>query len=339
MKKLHLASLGLAVSLAGCGAYEDFQLNNAVQNYKMACFGSGTVECGDMLVDTNILMLEHFRESVVDQEEQFIAEFGEDGYSAFNFMIDKVVEDQEEMRPGWFARFFLAEGQYLYAGRNMLLDGSDFNEMKLAVAQQFGKKGDQLSEEDQLRQALSGSGDTDKDQAAGDDEQAPSASSSTALSDSIAQSQADLVARDEHMKSLLAGGPEAVEKALATRMREDSDVDGGMEYPEARKFVFQDLIKDGHPDAVVLYTIEGAGGSNSHFQKLALFEGGPDGLKFRSELIPEGSVTDLKLVDQGSRLFGLTTLTAGPDDANCCPSIESTEHYEIGADFEFHAVP
>src|SRR5690349_17618672 len=45
----------------------------------------------------------------------------------------------------------------------------------------------------------------------------------------------------------------------------------GEEYSEARKVIMGDLTHDGQPEAVVLYTIEGQGGSNLYIQYLAVF--------------------------------------------------------------------
>ena len=43
------------------------------------------------------------------------------------------------------------------------------------------------------------------------------------------------------------------------------------EYKKARKIVYGDVDGDGKADAVVLYTLEGAGGGNSWGQQLAVF--------------------------------------------------------------------
>ena len=43
------------------------------------------------------------------------------------------------------------------------------------------------------------------------------------------------------------------------------------EYQEARKIVYGDVNGDGTKDAVVQYTLEGAGGGNSWGQSLAVF--------------------------------------------------------------------
>jgi len=50
------------------------------------------------------------------------------------------------------------------------------------------------------------------------------------------------------------------------RVREDA-----VEYKEARKIVYGDVDGDGAKDAVVRYTLEGAGGGNSWGQSLAVF--------------------------------------------------------------------
>lgn len=50
------------------------------------------------------------------------------------------------------------------------------------------------------------------------------------------------------------------------RVREDA-----VEYEEARKIVYGDVDGDGRADAVVQYTLEGAGGGNSWGQSLAVF--------------------------------------------------------------------
>jgi len=50
------------------------------------------------------------------------------------------------------------------------------------------------------------------------------------------------------------------------KVREDAD-----EYKEARKIVYGDVDGDGTKDAVVQYTLEGAGGGNSWGQNLVVF--------------------------------------------------------------------
>ena len=58
-------------------------------------------------------------------------------------------------------------------------------------------------------------------------------------------------------------------KAIATHVNKVSD--DATEYKQARKIVYGDVDGDGAKDAVVQYTLEGAGGGNSWNQYLAVF--------------------------------------------------------------------
>ena len=59
----------------------------------------------------------------------------------------------------------------------------------------------------------------------------------------------------------------AIDNYIARQARRER----GEEYREARKVVSGDLTHDGVPETVVLYTIEGQGGTNLHIQYLAVF--------------------------------------------------------------------
>jgi hypothetical protein len=104
----------------------------------------------------------------------------------------------------------------------------------------------------------------------------------------------------------------------------------GEEYTDARKVVTGDLTHDGQPETVVLYTIEGQGGSNLYIQYLAVFT------RRQGKLIPlthadvGGKSTrgvELVLVENNSIL--LDTLNYGPKDASCCPSVKGTTRYVL----------
>ena len=102
----------------------------------------------------------------------------------------------------------------------------------------------------------------------------------------------------------------------------------GKEYREARKIVVGDLTRDSVPETVVLYTIEGQGGTNRHSQYLAVFAR------------RNGKLAPLTHTEMGSRSVGavelksvekesifLDTLSYGPKDAQCCPSVPGTTRY------------
>lgn len=104
----------------------------------------------------------------------------------------------------------------------------------------------------------------------------------------------------------------------------------GEEYREARKVVVGDLTHDGLPETVVLYTIEGQGGTNLSTQYLAVFSHKNGKLvpvtyaAMRNERIGGVELTSVK-----DDAVVLSTLSYGPKDAACCPSIPSTKRYVL----------
>lgn len=117
-----------------------------------------------------------------------------------------------------------------------------------------------------------------------------------------------------------------LDKAIADQITVRTQYGGGSEYQEARKIIEADLNGDKSPDAVVLYTIEGFGGGNSAAQTLALFFGS-QGNYFAQGTIPVEGASDIALSSSGDIL--VTTLTHGPDDPDCCPSMKSLRGYRI----------
>jgi hypothetical protein len=90
----------------------------------------------------------------------------------------------------------------------------------------------------------------------------------------------------------------------------------------------RDLTRDGVPETVVLYTIEGQGGSNLYVQYLAVFarRGGRLSALTRAQ-VGGKSVRSVELnsVERGTILLG--TLGYGPRDAQCCPSVKGRTRY------------
>jgi hypothetical protein len=104
----------------------------------------------------------------------------------------------------------------------------------------------------------------------------------------------------------------------------------GEEYKEARKVMTGDLTRDGEPETVVLYTIEGQGGSNLYIQYLAIFTRKNGKLTTLTHVDVGGKSTrgvELTSVENNSIL--LDTLSYGPKDASCCPSIKGTTRYML----------
>ena len=104
----------------------------------------------------------------------------------------------------------------------------------------------------------------------------------------------------------------------------------GEEYPDARKVVYGDLNHDGVPELVVLYTIEGQGGSNLYLQYLAVFTKKRDKLTFLARADVGGKsrrAVELSAVERNA--ITLETLDYGPKDASCCPSLKGTTRYVL----------
>jgi hypothetical protein len=104
----------------------------------------------------------------------------------------------------------------------------------------------------------------------------------------------------------------------------------GEEYQDARKVVSGDLTHDGQPETVVLYTIEGQGGSNLHIQYLAVF------LRRNGKLSPlthmdvgGKSTRGVELISVENNSILLDTLNYGPKDASCCPSVKGKTSYVL----------
>lgn len=93
------------------------------------------------------------------------------------------------------------------------------------------------------------------------------------------------------------------------------------EYEEARSIVNGDLNADSAEDAVVLYTIEGQGGSNQYIQYLAVFLNRKGKLVYATHQVVGGK--NRKSIDSVSIKDGkinLQTMEYLPTDASCCPS-------------------
>jgi hypothetical protein len=104
----------------------------------------------------------------------------------------------------------------------------------------------------------------------------------------------------------------------------------GEEYREARKVVVGDLTHDGVPEAVVLYTIEGQRGTNLYIQYLAVFARHELRLSALTHLAVGGKSTravELKSVKDNTIL--LETMSYGPKDAQCCPSVKGETRYVL----------
>jgi hypothetical protein len=104
----------------------------------------------------------------------------------------------------------------------------------------------------------------------------------------------------------------------------------GQEYRDARKVVVGDLTGDSEAETVVLYTIEGQRGSNNYVQYLTVFarEGGRLSPVATAE-VGGKSVRSVDLRSIKASAIELDTLSYGPKDATCCPSVKGTTRYVL----------
>ncbi|WP_386340552.1 hypothetical protein O4D10_02100 [Xanthomonas citri pv. citri] len=120
---------------------------------------------------------------------------------------------------------------------------------------------------------------------------------------------------------------EVIESALAAEVAKS---DGASEYKDARKSVEADLTGDGKPEMVLLYTLEGQGGSNGAGSYLAAFQREESG---QLHLVSTTSVAGLGMAAQGLHVEDgtayVTLLVPGPDDPDCCPSMEEQALYVL----------
>ena len=104
----------------------------------------------------------------------------------------------------------------------------------------------------------------------------------------------------------------------------------GEEYREARKVMVGDLTHDGTPETVVLYTIEGQGGSNLYIQYLAVFTQRNGKLAPLTHVEVGGkSVRSIELRSVENNSILLETMRYGPKDPQCCPTVKGTTKYVL----------
>ena len=102
------------------------------------------------------------------------------------------------------------------------------------------------------------------------------------------------------------------------------------EYREARTVVVGDLTHDGVPETVVLYTIEGQGGTNLHIQYLAVFARQSGKLSAVTRVDVGGkSARSVELRSVEDNAILLDTMGYGPKDAQCCPSVKGATRYVL----------
>lgn len=305
--------VGLTVLLSGCNVYDDVRLSMAREKLRQECFANFTNSCVSKTIDYNVLLVEYSRSVWLSKQDEFRDALGNKGGDLWVSLVkertDELIDMLESARPGFFSRWFLGDAQP-FSGKGM----SEFSERELLGLQkaleaefiELGKK-EGLTANPKL--AHKSPPPVEK-----------SLTIQTARAPVVIEPVAEL---PDEMLTFVINGMIAAEIAK----------EGGNEFTEGRQFISVDLNGDDQMDAVVLFTIEGQGGGNSSYQSLAGFYRSGTGWAYQGHSSVYGAVTDIKAA--GPQRIAVTTLTRGPDDPFCCPSIETVVHYGWnGREFE-----
>lgn len=118
-----------------------------------------------------------------------------------------------------------------------------------------------------------------------------------------------------------------LEAAVDTAIQAQAQEDGGAEYRNARRSATGDLNGDGQSDIAAIFTVEVAA-YNGYTQYLVVATGQADGTVQWTDTVPVGGrgneVTGLTIQEGAAKL---TSLTLGPEDPDCCPTMEVTTEY------------
>ena len=151
---------------------------------------------------------------------------------------------------------------------------------------------------------------------------------SKVLGEPIAQGGAAEVLIQTEAGETSAQGTQASDDAvIENAIAITASSEAGDEYKDARKVATGDLNGDGASDAAALFTIE-VGSQNTSAQYLSAFLRQGDGsLKFASTTPVGGTSNAINEVAVEEGAVRLKTLALGPDDPDCCPSVEEKVEY------------
>lgn len=111
-----------------------------------------------------------------------------------------------------------------------------------------------------------------------------------------------------------------LQSAINQYIAKQAKADGSSEYKEARKVLTGDLDGDGDRDAVMQYTLEGAGGGNNWSQMIAIFINNKGAYKFAGEEVVGGkfSVYTSTLASVGRGVITISTETCAELPQGIC---------------------
>ena len=298
-------ALGLAVLLSGCGVYDDVKFSMARDALRQECMGNFTNTCVSKTIDYNVMLIEHTQSAWLSKQDEINEALGDKGAELWASLVEErtqqLIDKLESARPGFFSRWFLGDAQPFSGHGVMEFSEQDLLGMHKALMAEFVALGKQqgLSANPKLAQKYASSSETPQP---------------------VHAVSAPVVAAP------VAGQPdEALTFAINGVIAAEIAKEGGDEFTESRQVIYVDLNGDAQPDAVALFTIEGQGGGNGSYQSLAGFYRSGAGWAYQGHSGVYGAATDIK--PAGPQRVAVTTLTSGPDDPRCCPSVESVEGY------------
>lgn len=121
-------------------------------------------------------------------------------------------------------------------------------------------------------------------------------------------------------------GKDTLQEAVDRYSRELELHYDGYEYKEHRQLIRADFNQDGRTQGLVLITIEGVGGGSVVIHQLVLFSYQNGSYQASDSAIVAGA-HKLSLINNNEIV--VSTLNYGPEDARCCPSVQSQQHFRV----------
>jgi hypothetical protein len=326
-----LTFLGLA-TMAGCGGGLQEDAESAYREWKQTCFATPTNECEDKLVDLNILTIQALQDMWGKDKAQYSQNFGDKAEDIFMDALQRVAEkeiaQQESMRPGFFARTVLAEGEVLERTGNLPIGPEKADLIKNAVIQltvkgfiAAGLRQPDPAEQQRVQaeyEAMWKGTKMDGVILSSDDSNAPASMEAVPAASVHTLPPADGESVDT--SPLLR---ERLVEALDAVVLNEAQVSGVEEYVEGRQIRETDLNGDGVPDAVVLYTLEGQTGTH---QTLAVFYRTDTRFEYRGGAVVNGGATNI--TPMADQVIAVNSVVLGPDDPDCCPSVDAVQSFK-----------
>ncbi|ROZ80223.1 hypothetical protein EF096_18985 [Pseudomonas neustonica] len=303
--KLKLLVMAVPFALAGCGFVKDQKLNFAHQEYMQECFATFSNSCNDKAIDYNIMLLEAIQNKMIETGPESLDLKGESA-ERFEEHVEKsigiMVEHFESIRPGFFTRVFMGRFEPFDGTSVRIIEASDADELFSVILDEYAKR---LLENRKKLQEIWGK---------------------TPNMVSEAPEPVEPLNEEPIQTASQEVKANGLKVAVDAAIIEHAQQDAASEYSEARRYLQVDIDGNGSSDAFVMYTLEPTNGGNYSNQYLVPFIHNGDKWEAKTRLDIMNSASDL--ADEGNGVLSYIELSHGPDDANCCPSMETRLLYK-----------